>query len=219
MAQNSEDSNSIRCKTIIVGNSGVGKTSIIQRYLGKFEQDERSTVGASFTNKSENINGKTILFEIWDTAGQERFRSINSIFYQDASVCILTYDITQKKSFEDLKSYWHNAVSEQSSQNIIFHVVGNKIDLFNKEEVDKNEVDQYCEKIGAEVSLISAKDENNAYVDMLFQKLGEKYLNSDIYRENQNNLNMTRTAKLSFDYMGENKKKEKKDKSDRKKCC
>ena len=219
MAQNSEDSNSIRCKTIIVGNSGVGKTSIIQRYLGKFEQDERSTVGASFTNKSENINGKTILFEIWDTAGQERFRSINSIFYQDASVCILTYDITQKKSFEDLKNYWHNAVLEQSSQNIIFHVVGNKIDLFNKEEVDKNEVDQYCEKIGAEVSLISAKDENNAYVDMLFQKLGEKYLNSDIYRENQNNLSMTRTAKLSFDYMGENRKNEKKEKSDKKKCC
>jgi small GTP-binding protein len=219
MAQNSEDSNSIRCKTIIVGNSGVGKTSIIQRYLGKFEQDERSTVGASFTNKSENINGKTNLFEIWDTAGQERFRSINSIFYQDASVCILTYDITQKKSFEDLKNYWHNAVLEQSSQNIIFHVVGNKIDLFNKEEVDKNEVDQYCEKIGAEVSLISAKDENNAYVDMLFQKLGEKYLNSDIYRENQNNLSMTRTAKLSFDYMGENRKNEKKEKSDKKKCC
>ena len=219
MAQNSEDSNSIRCKTIIVGNSGVGKTSIIQRYLGKFEQDERSTVGASFTNKSENINGKTILFEIWDTAGQERFRSINSIFYQDASVCILTYDITQKKSFEDLKNYWHNAVLEQSSQNIIFHVVGNKIDLFNKEEVDKNEVDQYCEKIGAEVSLISAKDENNTYVDMLFQKLGEKYLNSDIYRENQNNLSMTRTAKLSFDYMGENRKNEKKEKSDKKKCC
>jgi len=219
MAQNSEDSNSIRCKTIIVGNSGVGKTSIIQRYLGKFEQDERATVGASFTNKSENINGKTILFEIWDTAGQERFRSINSIFYQDASVCILTYDITQKKSFEDLKSYWHNAVLEQSSQNIIFHVVGNKIDLFNKEEVDKNEVDQFCEKIGAEVSLISAKDENNAYVDMLFQKLGEKYLNSDIYRENQNNLSMTKTAKLSFDYMGENRKNEKKEKSDKKKCC
>ena len=219
MAQNSEDSNSIRCKTIIVGNSGVGKTSIIQRYLGKFEQDERATVGASFTNKSARINGKNILFEIWDTAGQERFRSINSIFYQDASVCIFTYDITQKKSFQDIKDYWYGAVLEQSSSNIIFHIVGNKIDLFNKEEVDKNEVDKYGEKIGAEVSLISAKDETNAYVDMLFQKLGEKYLDSDIFKENQYNINNTRTAKLSFDYIAEELKNEKKEKSNKKKCC
>jgi len=219
MTQNSEDSNSIRCKTIIVGNSGVGKTSIIQRYLGKFEQDERATVGASFTNKSARINGKNILFEIWDTAGQERFRSINSIFYQDASVCILTYDITQKKSFQDIKDYWYGAVLEQSSSNIIFHIVGNKIDLFNQEEVDKNEVDKYGEKIGAEVSLISAKDETNAYVDMLFQKLGEKYLDSDIFKENQYNINNTRTAKLSFNYMTEEGKNEKKEKSNKKKCC
>ena len=142
MNEKSENDIAIRCKTIIVGDSGVGKTSIIQRYLGNFNEKERPTVGASFTNKSAKINDKTILFEIWDTAGQERFRSINSIFYQDASICLLTYDITKKKSFEDLKDYWYKAVVEQSSPNIIFHVVRNKIDLFNEEEVDKNEVDE-----------------------------------------------------------------------------
>ena len=86
----------IRCKTIIVGESGVGKTSIIGRYINKFNPNEKSTIGASFTNKTHIINGQKILFEIWDTAGQERFRSINSIFYQDAYICIMVYDITSK---------------------------------------------------------------------------------------------------------------------------
>ena len=216
MAHNQNNENCIRCKTIIVGNSGVGKTSIIQRYLRKFKANEKSTVGASFTNKEEIINGKTIMFEIWDTAGQERFRSINSIFYQDACACILTYDITQKKSFEDLKDYWYNAVLEQSSSNIIFHIVGNKTDLFDQEQVDRNEVDEYCEKIGAEVSYISAKEENYTYVDMLFTKLGEKFLESDIYKESLKTIIMTRTEKLKVDTFVE--KDDKKSKS-KKKCC
>ena len=216
MAQNKNSENYVRCKTIIVGNSGVGKTSIIQRYLRKFNPNEKSTVGASFTNKEEIINGKTILFEIWDTAGQERFRSINSIFYQDACVCILTYDITQKKSFEDLKEYWYGAVLEQSSSNIIFHIVGNKTDLFDQEQVDRNEVDEYCEKIGAEVSYISAKEENYTYVDMLFTKLGEKFLESDIYHECMKNMTMSKTEKLKVDTIVEEDGKKTKKK---KKCC
>ena len=76
----SEEQRPIRCKTIIVGNSGVGKTSIISRYIGKFNPLEKMTIGASFINKLEEIDGKKVLFEIWDTAGQERYRSINSIF-------------------------------------------------------------------------------------------------------------------------------------------
>ena len=216
MAQNKNSENYVRCKTIIVGNSGVGKTSIIQRYLRKFNPNEKSTVGASFTNKEEIINGKTILFEIWDTAGQERFRSINSIFYQDACVCILTYDITQKKSFEDLKEYWYGAVLEQSSSNIIFHIVGNKTDLFDQEQVDRNEVDEYCEKIGAEVSYISAKEENYTYVDMLFTKLGKKFLESDIYHECMKNMTMSKTEKLKVDTIVEEDDKKTKKK---KKCC
>ena len=216
MAQNKNSENYVRCKTIIVGNSGVGKTSIIQRYLRKFNPNEKSTVGASFTNKEEIINDKKILFEIWDTAGQERFRSINSIFYQDACVCILTYDITQKKSFEDLKEYWYGAVFEQSSSNIIFHIVGNKTDLFDQEQVDRNEVDEYCEKIGAEVSYISAKEENYTYVDMLFTKLGKKFLESDIYHECMKNITMSKTEKLKVDTIVEEDGKKTKKK---KKCC
>ena len=193
----------IRCKTIIVGNSGVGKTSIISRYLRKFNPKEKSTIGASFTNKIEIINNRQIIFEIWDTAGQERFRSINTIFYQDAYICLLVYDITSKQSFEDIKSYWYNSVVEQSSKNILFHLVGNKMDLLEEETVEKKDVEAYGKEIDAEVSYISAKDENNIYVDMLFQKIGEKFINSPLLKELEENSRSYRTEKVKLDNEGE----------------
>ena len=193
------DQSPIRCKTIIVGDSGVGKTSIISRYLKKYNEKEKSTIGASFTNKLETIDGKVILFEIWDTAGQERYRSINNIFYQDAYICLLVYDITKKESFENIKEYWYKSVLEESNEKTIFHVVGNKIDLLKDETVDRKEVKDYCDNIGADLSFISAKDENENYIDILFQRLGEKFINSDIYKENNTMIKKYETKKIYFD--------------------
>ena len=205
----------INCKTIIVGNSGVGKTSIIGRYLGKYNPCEKPTIGAAFTNRLASINNKQILFEIWDTAGQEKYRSINSIFYQDAYICILVYDITNKKSFEDLKEYWHNSVLETGPEDIIFHIVGNKIDLYDKEEVDRNDVDNYCKEINADVSFVSTKDENNSYIDRLFNKLGEKFINSEKFKKKEE---LSKKNKMeSSKKLGNND--EKKMNSKKKKCC
>lgn len=193
------DENPIRCKTILVGNSGVGKTSIISRYLGKFNPKEKTTIGASFTNKLEVVNDKKILFEIWDTAGQERYRSINNIFYQDAYICLLVYDITKKQTFDDIKEYWYKSVLDESTENIIFHIVGNKIDLIREEEVDRNEVNDYCDKIGVDVSFISAKEENSTYVDILFSQLAEKFINSEKYKELEKLFLKNQPKKLKID--------------------
>ena len=193
------DQSPIRCKTIIVGDSGVGKTSIISRYLKKYNEKEKSTIGASFTNKLETVDGKVILFEIWDTAGQERYRSINNIFYQDAYICLLVYDITKKESFDNIKEYWYKSVLEESNEKTIFHIVGNKIDLLKDETVDRKEVKDYCDNIGADLSFISAKDENENYIDILFQRLGEKFINSDIYKENNTMIKKYETKKIYFD--------------------
>ena len=193
------DQSPIRCKTIIVGDSGVGKTSIISRYLKKYNEKEKSTIGASFTNKLETVDGKVILFEIWDTAGQERYRSINNIFYQDAYICLLVYDITKKESFDNIKEYWYKSVLEESNEKTIFHVVGNKIDLLKDETVDRKEVKDYCDNIGADLSFISAKDENENYIDILFQRLGEKFINSEIYKENNTMIKKYETKKIYFD--------------------
>lgn len=193
------DENPIRCKTILVGNSGVGKTSIISRYLGKFNPKEKTTIGASFTNKLEVVKDKKILFEIWDTAGQERYRSINNIFYQDAYICLLVYDITKKQTFDDIKEYWYKSVLDEATENIIFHIVGNKIDLIREEEVDRNEVKDYCDKIGVDVSFISAKEENSTYVDILFSQLAEKFINSEKYKELEKLFLKNQPKKLKID--------------------
>ena len=205
----------IRCKTIIVGDSGVGKTTIIGRYIKKFNPNEKSTIGASFTNKPEKINDKQILFEIWDTAGQERFRSINSIFYQDAYICVMVYDITKKKTFENIKDYWYNAVKDGGPSGIIFHVAGNKIDLFEEEEVDRKEVQNYCESIDCDFSFISATE--NTYIDDLFKKLGEKFLKSDFYKNVAESKYSKSAERFSLDKKEDNKAE--KTNTKKKKCC
>ena len=215
MSNTEYDEDIVRCKTIIVGNSGVGKTSIISRYLRKFNPNERSTIGASFTNRLEIINDNKILFEMWDTAGQEKFRSINSIFYQDANICILVYDITNQKSFEELKDYWYNSVLENSSNDIIFQIVGNKIDLFDQEVVDRKDVEDFCKQLGTEVNFVSAKDENSVYIDELFKKLAGKFLNSEKKKKKEEELKSNKKNQLKLD-SNEYKKKQK---QKRKKCC
>ena len=198
-----------------MGDSGVGKTTIIGRYIDKFSDREKSTVGASFTNKIDTINDQQILFELWDTAGQERFRSLNNIFYQDASICIMVYDITNRKTFESLKDYWYNSVKENGNEGIIFHIAGNKIDLFENELVKKNEIKEYCKSIGAEYSFISALENN--FIDDLFKKVGEKFLNSKIYdKKDGKNKN---PEKFSLDKDNESDNNENNQKNEKKKKC
>jgi len=199
----------VNCKIILVGDSGVGKTTIIGRYLNNFDKNEQSTVGASFANKTEDIDGNIIIFEIWDTAGQERFRSVNSIFYQKSYICLMVFDITKKESFEHLDSFWYEAVKQYAHEKVIFHVCGNKIDLFDKEEVDRAKVKAYCEKMNCGYNFVSAYEENNSIIDEMFKNLGKKFINSDIYKE----ISKTKdTSKVSL-------KEEEKGKKKEKKCC
>ncbi len=104
-------------KVVLVGESGVGKTCIISRFItNKFNNDEVSTDCASFATKtlSFNDNKKKIKFDVWDTAGQEIYRSIGKIFYNDAKVVILVYDISNKKSFIEIKNYWYESIKENA---------------------------------------------------------------------------------------------------------
>ena len=154
----------------------------------KYKDNYPCTVSASFTTKLEIINGKQINFELWDTAGEEKFRSVNNVFYRDAQICIMVFDITQRKTFESLENYWYKEIKNECSEHTIFHVAGNKIDLFENEQVNKDEVKAFCNKINCGFDFISAKE--NKFIDDLFQKLGDKYLKSDaykIFRNNQHN--------------------------------
>ena len=112
-----DDNNKKTIKVVLVGESGVGKTCIISRFItNKFNNDEISTDYASFATKtlSFNDNKKKIKFDVWDTAGQEIYRSIGKIFYNDAKVVILVYDISNKKSFIEIKNYWYESIKENA---------------------------------------------------------------------------------------------------------
>ena len=172
--------NAIPCKVIIVGDSGVGKTSIIGRYINKFNENEKSTIGASFSNKISIIDKYKISFDIWDTAGQERYRSVSSIFYKEAYLCIFVYDITEPNSFENIKNYWYKTVMENASPKIILGIAGNKNDLYEKEKVKEKEVQKFCKEIDALYFSTSALLNNS--IDDMFTKLGQKFIASQTFK-------------------------------------
>ena len=110
-----EEEGAKNCKVVLLGESGVGKSSIIDRYTqNTFKSQRLLTSGANFVTKTiilEDEN-KSIKFEIWDTAGQEKYRSLAKVFYKNAAVCILVYDITRKASFNELKNFWVDEIKE-----------------------------------------------------------------------------------------------------------
>ena len=107
-------------KICLVGESGVGKTCIINRFVkNEFTIDESPTLAASYAQKNVKLDDDTIIrFHIWDTAGQEEYRSIAKIFYKDAKAAILVYDITNQKSFDEIKNYWYEQIKNNTQENI-----------------------------------------------------------------------------------------------------
>ncbi|KAH8507893.1 hypothetical protein Peur_049878 [Populus x canadensis] len=121
-------------KVIVLGDIGVGKTSLMNQYVyKKFSQQYKSTIGADFVTKELQIDDKLVTLQIWDTAGQERFQSLGSAFYRGADCCVLVYDVNIQKSFETLNN-WHEEFVKQAADPadpdaFPFILFGNKIDV------------------------------------------------------------------------------------------
>ncbi|XP_052190638.1 ras-related protein Rab7-like [Diospyros lotus] len=120
-------------KVIVLGDSGVGKTSLMNRYVYKrFTQHYKATIGADFTTKELDIDGKSVTLQIWDTAGQERFHSLGAAFYRGADCCVLVYDVNVLKTFETLQ-IWHHEFLLQTNpsdpDSFPFVLLGNKLDV------------------------------------------------------------------------------------------
>ncbi len=178
MADVDGDEDAKNCKVVLLGESGVGKTSIISRFINDaFEEGCVSTTGASYVSKDlvfKDYKNQLVKFEIWDTAGQEKYRSLTKFFYKDAAAVILVYDVTREESFENLKNYWYNQLKENCDKNVVLGVVGNKCDLFEDEKVTENDAREFADKIGAIFELTSAQ--NNTGITEIFQEIGNKYL-------------------------------------------
>ncbi len=172
--------NKMRLKLILLGDIGVGKSSIIQRYDENiFHEEKESTYNSYFIEKDINIKGQKITLELWDTAGQEQYRSMTKIFVKNSKIIILVYDITSLKSFESL-NYWHDFIVKELGPNIILGLAGNKTDLIfddnYNEEVSTEKGKEYASQIGANFSLISAK-ESAIEIRDLINELVTQYLN------------------------------------------
>ena len=129
-------------KIIIIGDSNVGKTNILNKYLrDEFDPNSKPTIGVEFATKQFTIEDNIIKTQIWDTAGQERYRSITTSFYKGARGCLLVYDITKKVSFENVDR-WISDIKSSAEQNLSIILIGNKCDLENQRVVSKEEAEE-----------------------------------------------------------------------------
>ena len=135
-------------KIIIIGESSVGKTAILHRYVNnRFIEEHKATIGADFSSSQEKINDYIATLQIWDTAGQERFDSLGNVFYRGVDGCILVYDITNIKSFEKIEDWRKNFLqisSPEDPKRFPFLLIGNKNDLINKRKVTQEDGKSYA---------------------------------------------------------------------------
>jgi len=178
---------SLEAKLVVLGTQGVGKTSLVVRYVkNTFDPASASTIGASFLAKKVEVDDCLVRLQIWDTAGQERYRSISKLYYRSANCGILCYDITSEASFLAMHS-WLQELKKNINNNIIIHIVGTKADLVNADPSKREVPFERCVAYAAEhlgdnegaswVGMdtcheISARDDTG--VDEVFQVIARK---------------------------------------------
>ena len=148
-------------KVLLIGNSGVGKSSLLVRFADDvFNDNFMPTIGVDFKIRTIEVDQKTIKLQIWDTAGQERFKTITSSYYKGAHGIIVTYDITDRDSFSKIQE-WMQEVEKHASDNISRILVGNKSDLHEKRQVTTEEGQELADHYCVRFLETSAKDSKN----------------------------------------------------------
>ena len=199
MDNNSEE----EIKVILVGESGTGKTSLINATMGlPFKESLESTTANSFSSKKITIGSKQYILNLWDTIGQEKFRSLTKIFIKDSKIVLLVYDITRLNSFKEL-DFWYKMIRDILGDDTILGVCGNKQDLFTREQVKEETGRKYAEERNMPFKLTSAKNplSFNKFLDELVGKYIEKFGGGKIKEDN---------GKINLN--GDKK-------NDKKKCC
>ena len=174
-------------KVVIVGESGVGKTCIMAQFIeNKFEEEFVSSLTTQYRRKKiQLVTGEDVTFDIYDTAGQEKYRAIAKLYYKNARVVILVYDITDIKSFEAMKNYWYEQVKDIQTENLILAIAANKSDLYEERQVENETGEEFAKSINAIFVETSAK--NDSGIDKLFENIGYKILdpNFNFYDEEE----------------------------------
>jgi Ras-related protein Rab-11A len=174
-------------KLILIGDSYVGKSNILLKYLkNQFNENSKTTVGVEFGTKNIIINNKRIKIQIWDTAGQERYRSITSAYYKGAKGALIVYDITRKNTFDNIDK-WITDLKLNGDKNICIIILGNKSDLIDKREINKNDGIKKAEMYKTAFLETSALNGDN--ISKAFDELIEQIVinNKNIFQDDNEN--------------------------------
>ena len=197
-------------KLILIGSSGVGKTSILQRYIQKiFNDDYTCTIGVDFFMKSMKIDDKLIKLQLWDTAGTEKFKSITTGYYRGANAAFIVFDLTSRKSFESV-SEWIENYYKYSNPDYERHVIliGNKSDLKNERIITENEIDDFVKLNKIKYFETSAKNGENIDESFLFiaeQLMKDADEKGILYNEKSGNINDQNLKNNAVDINGGNR--------------
>lgn len=200
-------------KMVILGDSGVGKTSLMNRFITqKFSSNYKATIGADFLTKEIEVDGVVVTMQIWDTAGQERYQSLGPAFYRGSDCCMLVYDVTSPKSYENIgiwKEYFVSNLTTIVDDKFPFVLIGNKVDVGCNRKVSKRRAEVYAASSNMDYVEASAKEFFG--VNDAFEILAKKCL--EIYKVKEEPFKHSYQIPDQID-LGSNE-----DSSVKKKCC
>ena len=207
-----EEAVDVMFKVVLVGDSGVGKTNILSKYIkNEFHEDSKSTIGVEFGSKQLKIEGHKIKAQIWDTAGQEKYKAITSAYYKGAKGAFVVYDITRKETFNSVDR-WINDLKTSADKNLTIIMIGNKCDLEDQRQVSADQGEEKGKSYDVafmETSAFSGENIDNDFGNLI----------NEIYKKCYEEM----TADDDLDIIGKsediNLDKTKPKNSEKKKCC
>jgi Ras-related protein Rab-6A len=228
--ETNEVDNLLKLKLIVVGNQNTGKSCILNRFVNEtFDESYQATIGMDFFSKNVSIHGQDVRLILYDTAGQEKYRSLIPMYIRDTQIILLIYDITDRESFNSIP-VWLKEVLNVKNTDVIFALIGNKMDLTAKREVSFEEGQKLASNnkfIFQEVSAKSGENFSKLFEEQIYEEIYNRYQhefgendNMDEYEDNNENDNNHKNSdnknkvRLGSDNMNNDDNMKKK-----KKCC
>lgn len=190
-----DDSFDFLFKIILIGDSNVGKTCVVQNFKsGAFSEKQQNTIGVDFSVRTLDIDGRRVKMQVWDTAGQERFRTITQSYYRSAHGAIIAYDITRHSTFDSV-THWIKEVELYGASNVLLVLIGNKCDLEEERQVLFEEACDLAKNRGILAALeTSAKESQN--VEDAFMMMARELLARNGLQVQQGEVESSNTSRV-----------------------